>query len=56
MGPLGVQELILIVAIALLIFAPSKLGDAIGGIGKGISTLKRELQGEDGGDDAGKQD
>jgi sec-independent protein translocase protein TatA len=43
-GKLGLPELLLIGAIALLIFGPSKLGDLGKGLGEGIRGFKAALR------------
>ncbi len=40
MGKLGLPEILLILAIALLIFGPSKLADLGKGLGEGIKNFK----------------
>ena len=42
-GKLGVPELLLILAIALLIFGPSKLADLGKGLGEGIRNFKSSV-------------
>ena len=39
-GKLGLPEILIILAIALLIFGPSKLADLGKGLGEGIKTSK----------------
>jgi sec-independent protein translocase protein TatA len=43
-GKLGLPELLIIAAIALLIFGPSKLGDLGKGLGDGIRGFKSALR------------
>jgi sec-independent protein translocase protein TatA len=50
-GKLGLPEILLILAIALLIFGPSKLADLGKGLGEGIKNFKSAVkEGEDGQD------
>jgi sec-independent protein translocase protein TatA len=47
-GKLGLPEILLILAIALLIFGPSKLADLGKGLGEGINNFKASVkEGED---------
>ncbi len=52
-GKLGVPELLVIFAIALLIFGPGKLADLGKGLGEGIRSFKSALK--DDGDSAEKK-
>ena len=48
-GKLGLPEILLILAIALLIFGPSKLADLGKGLGEGIRNFKSAVKdGEEG--------
>ncbi len=48
-GKLGLPEILLLLAIALLIFGPSKLADLGKGLGEGIKNFKSAMKdGEDG--------
>jgi sec-independent protein translocase protein TatA len=48
-GKLGLPEILLILAIALLIFGPSKLADLGKGLGEGIRNFKSAVkEGEEG--------
>ncbi|HYL16280.1 MAG TPA: twin-arginine translocase TatA/TatE family subunit [Terriglobales bacterium] len=48
LGKLGLPEILLILAIALLIFGPSKLADLGKGLGEGIKNFKSAVkEGED---------
>ena len=50
-GKLGLPEILLILAIALLIFGPSKLGDLGKSLGEGIKNFKSAVKdGEEGPD------
>ena len=50
-GKLGLPEILLILAIALLIFGPSKLADLGKGLGEGIKNFKSAVKdGEEGTD------
>jgi sec-independent protein translocase protein TatA len=50
-GKLGLPEILLILAIALLIFGPSKLGDLGKSLGEGIKNFKTAMKdGEQGPD------
>lgn len=43
-GKIGLPELLLIVAIALLVFGPSKLADLGKGLGEGIRNFKSAVK------------
>jgi sec-independent protein translocase protein TatA len=43
-GKLGLPELLLIIAIALLLFGPSKLADLGKGLGEGIKNFKHAVK------------
>lgn len=43
-GKLGLPEILLILAVALLIFGPSKLADLGKGLGEGIRNFKSSLK------------
>ena len=47
MGRIGGGELLLILAVALLIFGPSKLADLGKGLGEGLKNFKRGMSDED---------
>jgi sec-independent protein translocase protein TatA len=47
MGRIGVTELLLILAIALLLFGPSKLADMGKGLGEGLRSFKKGLSEDD---------
>ena len=48
-GKLGLPEILVILAIALLIFGPSKLADLGKGLGEGIKNFKSSMKdGEEG--------
>lgn len=48
-GKLGLPEILIILAIALLIFGPSKLADLGKGLGEGIRNFKSSMKdGEEG--------
>lgn len=50
-GKLGLPEILLILAVALLIFGPSKLADLGKGLGEGIKNFKSAVkEGEDPGE------
>jgi sec-independent protein translocase protein TatA len=49
LGKLGLPEILLILAIALLIFGPSKLADLGKGLGEGIKNFKSAVK--DGGEE-----
>jgi sec-independent protein translocase protein TatA len=50
-GKIGVPELLVILAVALLIFGPSKLADLGKGLGEGIRNFKSAVKdGEEGGE------
>jgi sec-independent protein translocase protein TatA len=46
-GKLGVSEILLILAIALLIFGPSKLSDLGKGLGEGIKNFKSAVKNDE---------
>lgn len=46
LGKLGLPELLVIFAIALLIFGPGKLADLGKGLGEGIKNFKSGLSGD----------
>ena len=52
---LGLQELVIILAIALLIFGPSKLPQIGSGLGKAIRDFKKGVGNDDPEDDATKE-
>ncbi len=52
-GKLGLPEILLILAIALLLFGPSKLADLGKGLGEGIKNFKEAMK--DGQDDQQKK-
>ena len=43
-GKLGLPEILLILAVALLIFGPSKLADLGKGLGEGIKNFKSSMK------------
>jgi sec-independent protein translocase protein TatA len=47
-GKLGVPELLIILAIALIIFGPGKLADLGKGLGEGIKNFKSSVSGKEG--------
>lgn len=49
-GKLGVPELLLLLAIALLFFGPSKLADIGKGLGEGIKNFKGAMKDPNAGD------
>ena len=51
---LGIQELLVILVIALVIFGPSKLPQIGSGLGKAIRDFKKGVSGDDG-DESGKE-
>ena len=46
-GKLGLPEILVILAIALLIFGPSKLADLGKGLGEGIKNFKSAMKDEE---------
>ncbi len=50
LGKLGLPEILLILAIALLIFGPSKLADLGKGLGEGIKNFKSAVKEGEGGE------
>jgi sec-independent protein translocase protein TatA len=53
-GKLGLPEILLILAIALLIFGPSKLADLGKGLGEGIKNFKSAVKDGEEGDEKKK--
>ncbi|MEI6748298.1 MAG: Sec-independent protein translocase subunit TatA/TatB [Bacteroidales bacterium] len=47
MGKIGTFEIILILAIAVLLFGGKKIPELMKGLGKGIKGFKDEMKGED---------
>lgn len=47
LGPLGMQELLIILMIALLIFGGKKIPELASGLGQGIRQFKSSLKGDD---------
>lgn len=47
MGPFGVQELLIILVIAVFLFGSKKLPDLAKGMGEGIKNFKKALKTED---------
>jgi len=54
-GPLGIPEIIAILAVILLIFGARRLPEIGSSMGKGIRTFKSALMGEDDKDSEDKQ-
>jgi sec-independent protein translocase protein TatA len=54
-GKIGLPELLLILAVALLIFGPSKLADLGKGLGEGIKNFKKGIKDEPGAPEPPKQ-
>jgi sec-independent protein translocase protein TatA len=50
-GKLGLPEILLILAIALLIFGPNKLADVGKGLGQGIKNFKSAMKDDNQGQD-----
>lgn len=44
---LGVQELLIILVIVVMVFGASRIPEIMGGLGKGIRTFKKAVEGED---------
>jgi sec-independent protein translocase protein TatA len=53
-GKLGLPEILLILAVALLIFGPSKLADLGKGLGEGIRNFKSAVKDGEQGEDKDK--
>jgi len=47
LGKLGMPELLIVFAIALLIFGPGKIGDLGKGLGEGIRSFKSALKSDE---------
>ncbi len=47
MGPLGMQELLVILLIIMVLFGAKKIPDLASGLGKGIKEFKKAQQEED---------
>lgn len=47
MGSLSLVHWVIVLAVVLLIFGPSRLGQAGKGLGEGIRALRKGLSGED---------
>ena len=54
-GKLGLPEILLILAVALLIFGPSKLADLGKGLGEGIKNFKSAVKDGEQGDEKVKK-
>jgi sec-independent protein translocase protein TatA len=52
---LGMQELLIILAIALVVFGPSKLPQIGSGLGKAIRDFKKGVSSDDGEEDSVKE-
>jgi sec-independent protein translocase protein TatA len=44
---LGVQELLIILVIVVLVFGAKRIPEIMGGLGKGIRTFKKAIDGEE---------
>ena len=47
MGPFGIQELLVILVIAVFLFGSKKLPDLAKGLGEGIKNFKKAIKTED---------
>lgn len=56
LGPLGYQELLIILVIALVIFGGKKIPELGKGLGDGIRQFKASLKGDDRGDQPTKEE
>jgi len=54
-GKLGLPEILLILAVALLIFGPSKLADLGKGLGEGIKNFKSAIKDGEQGEEKDKK-
>jgi sec-independent protein translocase protein TatA len=50
LGSLGAPELLIILAIVVVLFGATRIGDIGKGIGRGIKEFRRELKDEDAGE------
>ncbi len=55
-GPFSMQELMIVLLIALVIFGGKKIPELGRGLGDGIRQFKSSLKGEDKGDEAAKEE
>ncbi len=55
-GPIGYQELLIVLLIALVIFGGKKIPELGRGLGDGIRQFKASLKGEDEGDQPTKEE
>ena len=46
-GKIGIPELLVVLAVALLIFGPKKIGELGKGLGEGIRGFKSAVKGDD---------
>lgn len=55
MGRIGLQELLVIALIVLVLFGGTKIPSLMRGLGQGIKEFRKELRGEDAGEERPKE-
>ena len=54
-GPLGAPELLIILAIVVVLFGATRIGDIGKGVGRGIREFRREIRNENGDEEPEKE-